>query len=150
MRSLRDGELTNQIFKANQIYLCYITYFLHFFVAFFTLFPRPILESSDANALLEFLRDNQGIFFKILYADSDSVYVGNYFMFMPLAFLISLIKSNWSRVQRVLVIICFSGTIEIAQLIIPGRTSDLIDFLSNVFGGFLVILIFDLLRSRRN
>jgi glycopeptide antibiotics resistance protein len=116
----------------------------------FTLFPRPILESSDANALLEFLRDNQGIFFKILYADSDSVYVGNYFMFMPLAFLISLIKSNWSRVQRVLVIICFSGTIEIAQLIIPGRTSDLIDFLSNVFGGFLVILIFDLLRSRRN
>jgi glycopeptide antibiotics resistance protein len=116
----------------------------------FTLFPRPILESSDANALLEFLRDNQGIFFKILYADSDSVYVGNYFMFMPLAFLISLIKSNWSRVQRVLVIICFSGTIEIAQLFIPGRTSDLIDFLSNVFGGFLVILIFDLLRSRRN
>jgi glycopeptide antibiotics resistance protein len=99
---------------------------------------------------MEFLRDNQGIFFKILYADSKSVYVGNYLIFMPLAFLISLIKSNWSRVQRVLVIVCFSGTIEITQLMIPGRTSDLIDFFSNVLGGFLVILIFDFLRSRRN
>ncbi|NCX35919.1 MAG: VanZ family protein [Actinobacteria bacterium] len=127
-----------------------ILIFYIFLLLLFTLFPRPILESSDANALLEFLRDNQGIFFKILYADSDSVYVGNYFMFMPLAFLISLIKSNWSRVQRVLVIVCFSGTIEISQVIIPGRTSDLIDFLSNVFGGFLVILIFDFWRSRRN
>ena len=115
----------------------------------FTLFPRPILESSDANALLEFLRDNQGIFFKILYADADSVSVGNYFMFMPLAFLISLIKSNWSRVQRVLVIVCFSGTIEITQLIIPGRTSDVVDFLSNVLGGFLVILVIDLIRIRK-
>jgi glycopeptide antibiotics resistance protein len=98
---------------------------------------------------MEFLRDNQGIFFKILYADSESVYVGNYFMFMPLAFLISLIKSNWSRVQRVLVIVCLSGTIEITQLIIPGRTSDVVDFLSNVLGGFLVILVIDLIRIRK-
>jgi glycopeptide antibiotics resistance protein len=98
---------------------------------------------------MEFLRDNQGIFFKILYADSKSVNVGNYFMFMPLAFLISLIKSNWSRVQRVLVIVCLSGTIEITQLIIPGRTSDVVDFLSNVLGGFLVILVIDLIRIRK-
>jgi glycopeptide antibiotics resistance protein len=116
----------------------------------FTLSPRPILESSDANAHLEFLRENQGIFFKILYADSDSVYVGNYLMFMPLALLLSSVRLEWSKFKRLLVLVFLSGSIEIAQLIIPGRTSDLIDFFSNVFGGFLVILVLDLWRSRRN
>jgi glycopeptide antibiotics resistance protein len=116
----------------------------------FTLFPRPILESSDANALLEFLSENQGIFFKILYADSGSVYVGNYLMFMPLALLLSSVKSELSKFKRFLVLVYLSGSIEITQLVIPGRTSDLIDFFSNVFGGFLVILIFDFWRSRRN
>jgi glycopeptide antibiotics resistance protein len=116
----------------------------------FTLFPRPVLESSDASALLEFLRENQGVFFKILYADSDSVYVGNYLMFMPLALLLSSVKPGWSKLKRLLVLIFLSGSIEIAQLIIPGRTSDLIDFFSNVFGGFLVILVLDFWRSRRS
>ncbi|NDA39413.1 MAG: VanZ family protein [Actinobacteria bacterium] len=121
-----------------------------FLLLLFTLFPRPILESSDANALLEFLSENQGIFFKILYADSGSVYVGNYLMFMPLALLLSSVKSELSKFKRFLVLVYLSGSIEITQLVIPGRTSDLIDFFSNVFGGFLVILIFDFWRSRRN
>jgi glycopeptide antibiotics resistance protein len=69
-------------------------------------------------------------------------------MFMPLAFLLSSVKSEWSKFKRFLMLVYLSGSIEIAQLIIPGRTSDLIDFLSNLFGGFLVILIFDFLRSR--
>lgn len=121
-----------------------------FLLLLFTLFPRPVLESSDANALLEFLRENKGVFFKILYADSDSVYVGNYLMFMPLALLLSSVKPGWSKFKRLLVLVSLSGSIEIAQLIIPGRTSDLIDFFSNVFGGFLVILVLDFWRSRRN
>jgi glycopeptide antibiotics resistance protein len=99
---------------------------------------------------LEFLRQNQGIFFKILYADSESVTLGNYFMFMPLALLLSFVKAEWSKITRVLIIVCLSGSIEVAQLIIPGRNSELVDFLSNVFGGFLVILIYDFWRSRRN
>jgi glycopeptide antibiotics resistance protein len=71
-------------------------------------------------------------------------------MFMPLALLLSSVKPGWSKLKRLLVLIFLSGSIEIAQLIIPGRTSDLIDFFSNVFGGFLVILVLDFWRSRRS
>jgi VanZ family protein len=39
-----------------------------------------------------------------------------------------------------------SGFIEIFQLLIPGRVSDVVDFLSNILGAALGILVYELWR----
>ena len=112
----------------------------------FTLFPRPLLESSNLGELEEFLRNNANIFYKILYADSSLVYVGNYLLLFPFAVLVSWNFPSWSILKRILSAVMVSGFIEISQFFIPGRVSDIVDFLSNVLGAALGILVYELWR----
>jgi glycopeptide antibiotics resistance protein len=43
-----------------------------------------------------------------------------------------------------------SGFIEIIQLLIPGRVSDVVDFVSNVLGAAVGILVYELLRRQKS
>ena len=112
----------------------------------FTLFPRPLLESSNPGELQEFLRNHANIFYKILYADTSLVYFGNYLLLFPYAFLVSWIFPSWSILKRIFSAVIVSGFIEIFQLLIPGRVSDVVDFLSNILGAALGILVYELWR----
>jgi VanZ family protein len=42
-----------------------------------------------------------------------------------------------------------SGFIEISQFFIPGRVSDIVDFVSNVLGAAVGILVYELLRRQK-
>ena len=116
----------------------------------FTLFPRPLLESSNLGELEEFLRNNANIFYKILYADSSLVYLGNYLLLFPFAFLVSLVFPSWSLLKRLSSAVMISGFIEISQFFIPGRVSDIVDFVSNVLGAAVGILVYELLRRQKS
>ena len=110
-------------------------------VLLFVLFPRPILESSDPSALQLFLMANTGTFYKILYADSSTIQVSNFFLFTPAA---ALLKLVFPKIKSFYVFAGFlpcSLVIEILQLLIPGRVSDWRDMLANwVSGGIGLIL----------
>jgi len=110
-------------------------------VLLFVLFPRPILESADPSALQNFLMNHSGIFYKILYADSSTISVSNFFLFTPAAALMKLVfpilKSSYIFIGFLLL----SLAIEAVQLLIPGRVSDWRDLLANgVSGGIGLIL----------
>jgi len=49
----------------------------------------------------------------------------------------------WSVVLRLLSAVLISGFIEISQIWIPGRVSDVVDFISNVSGAAIGILIYE-------
>ena len=119
-------------------------------VLLFTLFPRPLLEASNPGELEEFLRSHANIFYKILYADTSLVYVGNYLLLFPLTILVSWVFPSWSILKRFFGAILISGFIEISQLLIPGRVSDLVDFLSNSFGAAVGILVYEMWLRRKN
>jgi glycopeptide antibiotics resistance protein len=116
----------------------------------FTLFPRPLLETSNPGELEEFLRNHSNVFYKILYADTSLVYVGNYLLLFPFAVIVSWIFPSWSILKRILSAIMVSGFIEIFQLLIPGRVSDVVDFLSNILGAALGILVYELWRRSKS
>jgi hypothetical protein len=44
----------------------------------FTLFPRPILLSTDPAEIELFFQTHTGLFYQLLYADSEKVAIGNY------------------------------------------------------------------------
>ena len=111
----------------------------------FTFFPRPILETGNPSAIAEYLQTHANFFYKILYADSHLVVIGNLFMLTPFVYLAKMV---FPRAK--LLILFFGGVfislvIEFSQLFIPGRVSDPIDFLANslsvLFGIFLVRLL---------
>lgn len=102
-----------------------------FSVLLFTFFPRPILESGDPTAISEFLKSHANFFYKIIYADTRWVALGNYFMLTPLPIIASRIFPTL-RLRYIFVAgMALSATIEISQLYIPGRVSDVVDFASN-------------------
>jgi len=109
----------------------------------FTLFPRPLLESANPGEIEEFLRTHANLFYKILYADTSLVYIGNYLLLLPFALLVSWAFPSWSVVTRLLGAVLISGFIEISQIWIPGRVSDVVDFVSNVSGAAVGILIYE-------
>ena len=117
----------------------------------FTLYPRPLLETGDSSALSEFLKSHGNLFYKILYADTSIVYIGNYLMLFPLALLLSWSYPKWPVLFRMGVVVGLSGLIELFQLAIPGRVSDLVDFASNSLGAILGVVLFEILqRGRRS
>ena len=61
-------------------------------LSLFVLFPRPILESGDPSQIAEYLRTHANFFYKILYADTHLVALGNFFMLAP-----SLPPLSWSN-----------------------------------------------------
>ena len=116
----------------------------------FTLFPRPLLESGNPGEIEEFLQTHANIFYKILYADTSLVYIGNYLLLLPFALLISWVFSKWSFITRLLCSVLISGFIEISQIWIPGRVSDPVDFLSNVLGSAIGLLVYETWLRRKS
>ena len=108
----------------------------------FTLFPRPLLETSNPGELEEFLRNHSNVFYKILYADTSLVFVGNCLLFFPFAVFVSWVFPSWSMLKRILSAVMISGFIEISQFFIPGRVSDIVDFVSNALGAAVGILVY--------
>ena len=111
----------------------------------FTFFPRPILESGNPSAIAEYLQTHANFFYKILYADTHLVAIGNLFMLTPFVYLAKLVFPKVNLLKLFLFGVVLSLAIEFSQLFIPGRVSDPVDFLANsvsvLLGIFLVRLL---------
>ena len=111
----------------------------------FTFFPRPILESGNPSAIAEYLQTHANFFYKILYADTHLVALGNLFMLTPFVYLAKLVFPQVKLITLFLSGVFISLTIELSQIFIPGRVSDPVDFLANsasvLLGIFLVRLL---------
>jgi len=111
----------------------------------FTFFPRPILESGNPSAIAEYLQTHANFFYKILYADTHLVAIGNLFMLTPFVYLAKLVFPKVKLLILFLSGVLISLTIELSQVFIPGRVSDPVDFLANsasvLLGIFLVRLL---------
>jgi len=111
----------------------------------FTFFPRPILESGNPSAIAEYLQTHANFFYKILYADTHLVVIGNLFMLTPFVYLAKMVFPQVKLIRLFFGGVFISLVIEFSQLFIPGRVSDPIDFLANslsvLFGIFLVRLL---------
>jgi len=110
-------------------------------VLLFVLFPRPILESADPSALQNFLMNHSGIFYKILYADSSTIQVSNFFLFTPAAALMKLVFPKLKSSYIFIVFLLLSLAIEAVQLLIPGRVSDWRDLLANGVSGAIGLIL---------
>ena len=100
-------------------------------LAAFVFFPRPVLESGDPSAIAEFLRTHANLFYKILYADARVVALANYLMLTPFVVIIHFAIPTLRKRTVAITGIILSLIIEIIQLFIPGRVSDIKDFWSN-------------------
>ena len=98
----------------------------------FVFFPRPILLSGDANAIAEFLRTHNNFFYRIIYADSNKVAIGNYLMLTIPTILLTVLKPNFGALRTLISGAALSAFIELAQFFIPGRVPDMTDWISNV------------------
>jgi len=111
----------------------------------FTFFPRPILESGNPSAIAEYLQTHANFFYKILYADTHLVAIGNLFMLTPFVYLAKLVFPQVKLIKLFLFGVFLSFAIELSQIFIPGRVSDPVDFLANsasvLLGIFLVRLL---------
>ena len=111
----------------------------------FTFFPRPILESGNPSAIAEYLQTHANFFYKILYADTHLVAIGNLIMLTPFVYLAKLVFPKVKSIKLFLLGVFISLVIELSQIFIPGRVSDPVDFLANsasvLFGIFLVRLL---------
>ena len=124
MKLLADRSLRFRL-AASAFALYLIALFL------FTFFPRPILETGDPAQIQEFLRAHANFFYKILYADANSVATGNYFLLTPFIVMAHLVFPHTHLFKLFISGVLLSGLIEIAQIYIPGRVSDPVDFASN-------------------
>ena len=116
----------------------------------FTFFPRPVLETGDPSAISEFLRTHANFFYKILYANASYVAFGNYLMLTPFILLARIIFQKISLTKLFFIGVAISAFIEISQIFIPGRVSDIVDFASNVMSlalGVILLKISQLLRN---
>lgn len=122
-------------------------------LALFTFFPRPVLETGDPTAISAFLQTHANFFYKILYANTTSVAIGNYFMLTPFIIIGHLAFPRVSLRKLFLSGAAISAVIEISQLFIPGRVSDIVDFASNVLSlvwGLLAIKTWAYLCAQRS
>lgn len=114
----------------------------------FTFFPRPILESGDPSAVSEYLRTHANFFYKILYADTQLVAIGNLFMLTPLVIIASRVFPAIKLQALFILGFLLSLFIELSQLIIPGRVSDPVDLISNTFSVLLGVFLVRLLQQK--
>ena len=98
----------------------------------FVFFPRPILLSGDASAIAEFLRTHNNFFYRIIYADSNKVAIGNYLMLTIPTILLIILKPKFGALRTLISGAALSAFIELAQIFIPGRVPDMTDWISNV------------------
>ena len=117
-------------------------------LSLFVLFPRPVLETGDPSQIAQYLQTHANFFYKILYADTHLVALGNFFMLLPLPIILNAINSKISLMKIFLYGASLSALFELTQMLIPGRVSDFVDFLSNSLSVLLGIAIVRLLRRR--
>ena len=118
-------------------------------LSLFVLFPRPVLETGDPSQIAQYLQTHANFFYKILYADTRLVALGNFLMLLPLPIILNAINSKISLKKIFLFGACLSALFELTQLLIPGRVSDVMDFLSNSLSVLLGIAIVRLLRRKK-
>jgi len=123
-----------------------IFYFITLFI--FTFFPRPILESGDPLAVSEYLRTHANFFYKILYADTQLVALGNLFMLTPLVIITNIVFPNIKLPLLLSGGFLLSLFIEVLQLVIPGRVSYPVDLIVNTFSVVLGIFVVRLLQQK--
>ena len=123
-----------------------VLYFITLLI--FTFFPRPILESGDPSAVSEYLRTHANFFYKILYADTRLVAIGNLFMLTPLVVIANRVFPDIKLRSLLIVGFLLSLFIELSQLVIPGRVSDPIDLISNTFSVLLGVFLVRLLQLK--
>ena len=116
----------------------------------FTFFPRPILETGNPSAIAEYLQTHANFFYKILYADTHLVVIGNLFMLTPFVYLTKMVFSQVKLIRLFFGGVFISLVIEFSQLFIPGRVSDPIDFLANSLSVFFGIFLVRLLQLNRH
>ena len=117
-------------------------------LSLFVLFPRPVLETGDPSQIAQYLQTHANFFYKILYADTHLVALGNFLMLAPLPIILNVIYPSISLKKIFLCGSSLSALFELTQLLIPGRVSDLMDFLSNCLSVLLGIAIVRFLRHR--
>ena len=115
----------------------------------FTFFPRPILESGNPSAIAEYLQTHANFFYKILYADTHLVAIGNLFMLTPFVYLAKLVFPQVKLLKLFFYGVVLSLVIEFSHLFIPGRVSDPVDFLANSVSVLLGIFLVRLLLPKR-
>lgn len=115
----------------------------------FTFFPRPILETGNSSAIAEYLQSHSNFFYKILYADTHLVAIGNLFMLTPFVYLAKLTFPQAKLMKLFLCGVVLSLAIELSQIFIPGRVSDPIDFFANSAGILLGIFLVRLLLPKQ-
>ena len=117
-------------------------------LSLFVLFPRPVLETGDPSQIAQYLQTHANFFYKILYADTRLVALGNFLMLLPLPIILNAINSKISLMKIFLYGASLSALFELTQMLIPGRVSDVMDLLSNSLSVLLGIAIVRLLRRR--
>jgi glycopeptide antibiotics resistance protein len=117
-------------------------------LSLFVLFPRPVLETGDPSQIAQYLQTHANFFYKILYADTRLVALGNFLMLTPLPVILNAIYPTISLKKIFFFGSALSALFELTQLLIPGRVSDVMDFLSNSLSVLLGIAIVRLLRRR--
>jgi glycopeptide antibiotics resistance protein len=122
--------MRDRTFRKREIFMLILIVYLACLLLF-TFFPRPILENGDPTAISEFLKSHANYFYKILYADTRWVAIGNYFMLTPLPIIASGIFPGMRLRYICAAGIALSAIIESSQIFIPGRVSDLADLASN-------------------
>lgn len=137
-RQLRKREIAGIAFA---IYLASLSLFV--------LFPRPVLETGDPSQIAQYLQTHASFFYKILYADTRLVALGNFLMLAPLPIILNAINPTISLKKIFLCGACLSALFELTQLLIPGRVSDFVDFLSNCLSVLIGIAIVRLLRRKQ-
>ena len=118
-------------------------------LSLFVLFPRPVLETGDPSQIAQYLQTHANFFYKILYADTRLIALGNFFMLLPLPIILNAISPTISLKKIFLFGACLSALFELTQMLIPGRVSDFVDFLSNSLSVLLGIAIVRLLRRKQ-
>ena len=118
-------------------------------LSLFVLFPRPVLETGDPSQVAQYLQTHANFFYKILYADTRLIALGNFLMMAPLPIILNAIYPTISLKKIFFFGSALSALFELTQLLIPGRLSDFVDFVSNSLSVLLGIAIVRLLRRRK-
>ena len=118
-------------------------------LSLFVLFPRPVLETGDPSQIAQYLQTHANFFYKILYADTHLIALGNFLMLLPLPIILNAINPRISLKKIFLLGASLSALFELTQMLIPGRVSDFVDFLSNCLSVLLGIAIVRLLRRKQ-
>ena len=107
----------------------------------FTLFPRPILLSTDPAEIELFFQTHTGLFYQVLYADLGKVAIGNYLLLTIPALLVKIRFAKSNPALLLALFFTFSLLIELLQQVIPGRVSDPIDLFSNTISAVIGLLL---------